>query len=328
MPFFKKIFQGRPLKRVEVKAGSPKFRIRASRTGGINAAIHPLRGLTFNTKHGLRVSKTFRGLTLGFQGGNSILRGRWSSNGGLLNLNLSKSGFSWSSKSHFGTYNISNPNRSSFKFAGIQIRGRKASGLALIGSIFTLLSIVIGLIPKFIYAIIFLVQVILIVLLNLLQVIFSLISITYNFFLFLILDIPKQLLNTRNSNVDLNKENQIKLETKEEFINGNVIDLEEEQNKFSVKYHQKSFPEKFFKLIIFLLGWSFYLSGFITTALMPLTFFGAVNFENNAQVNLSFYAIMSVSSLFFFLIGFVLTIPHSNLIKQKKLETLNSHSNK
>ena len=60
MAFFKKIFDGKPLKRIEIKAGSPKFRIRASRTGGVNAAVHPLKGLTFNKKHGLRVSKTLK----------------------------------------------------------------------------------------------------------------------------------------------------------------------------------------------------------------------------------------------------------------------------
>ena len=111
---FLKIFKKNPLTRLEVKAHSSnsKLRIRASRTSGINAAVHPLKGLTFNTKHGLRASKTFKGLTLGFQRGNSIVRGRWSSENGLLNLNLSKSGFTLSSKSKYGTYNISRPNRS------------------------------------------------------------------------------------------------------------------------------------------------------------------------------------------------------------------------
>ena len=85
----------------------------------MNAAVHPLRGLTFNTKYGMRVSKTFKGLTLGFQGGNTVVRGRWSSENGLLNLNLSKSGFSLSSKSKFGTLTFQS-NRSSFKFAGVQ----------------------------------------------------------------------------------------------------------------------------------------------------------------------------------------------------------------
>jgi hypothetical protein len=328
MPFFKKIFQGRPLKRLEVKIGTPKFRIRASRTGGINTAIHPLKGLTLNTKHGLRVSKTFRGLTLGFQDGNSILRGRWSSKGQLLNLNLSKSGFSWSSKSRFGTYNISNPSRSSFKYAGIQIRGKKASGLALIGSIFTLIPILISLIIKFIYALIYLVKIIIIVLFQLLQIIVSLISIAYNLLLFLIIDVPKQLLNISGSGTNSDQENQTKLELKEELTNRNNIDLEGNLNQYKTKYNQKGLAEKFIKLSMFLLGWSFYLSGFITIVLIPLTFFGLINFETSTQINLSFYIIMTITSLFCLLTGFVLTIPYKSLLRQKGLEALANNSSK
>lgn len=126
----------KPTKRIEAKLHSKnsRLRFRASRTGGANASIHPLRGLTLNTKHGLRLSKTFKGLTLGFQGRNSILRGRWNI-GKNFNLNLSKSGLSASVKSSFGTYNFKNPNRSSFKFAGIQIRGKKAAGWAFLFAI-------------------------------------------------------------------------------------------------------------------------------------------------------------------------------------------------
>ena len=134
-----KIFEkkgGKPLKRIEAKVSSKNSRIkvRASRTSGVNAAIHPFRGLTFNTKHGLRLSKTFKGLTLGFQRKNFIVRGWWRI-GDNFNLNLSKSGFSFSVKSDFGTFNFKNPNRSSFKFAGIQIRGKKAKNLAFIFAI-------------------------------------------------------------------------------------------------------------------------------------------------------------------------------------------------
>ena len=48
-----KIFEGKPLKRIELKAHSQnsKVRLRASRTGGINAAYHPVRGITLNTKN-------------------------------------------------------------------------------------------------------------------------------------------------------------------------------------------------------------------------------------------------------------------------------------
>lgn len=128
--------RGKPTKRIEFKTNSKnsRFKIRGSRTGGVNASIHPFRGLTFNTKHGIRLSKTFKGLTLGFQGRNTIFRGRWKI-GQNFNLNLSKSGFSASVSSRFGTYNFSNPSRSSFKFAGFQIRGKKAEGWAFLFAI-------------------------------------------------------------------------------------------------------------------------------------------------------------------------------------------------
>jgi len=139
-----------PMKRIEGKLQTPdkKFRLRLSRTGGLNAGWHPFRGVTLNSKHGLRVSKTFKGLTTGLQGGKLILRGRWSTSNGLLNTNLSKSGLSFSTKSRFGTYNWINPNRSSFKFAGIQIRGKKAAGPAFI---FALFAILVGAVQAVVY---------------------------------------------------------------------------------------------------------------------------------------------------------------------------------
>ena len=127
-----KIFKGKPLKRLELKAHSKnsKIRLRASRTGKAQASYHPTQGLTFSTRYGVRFSKTFKGLTLGIQGTKTILRGRWSSKKGLLNLNLSKSGFSLSSSNKLGAYNWSRPNYSSFKFAGLQLRGKKAASIA------------------------------------------------------------------------------------------------------------------------------------------------------------------------------------------------------
>ena len=83
------------------------------------------RNATYNTKHGFRVSKTIIGLTLGLRRGGTILRGRWSNSNNLLNLNLSKSCFSFSTSSRFGTYNWTKPNYSSSKLAGIQLRGKK-----------------------------------------------------------------------------------------------------------------------------------------------------------------------------------------------------------
>ena len=89
-----------------------------------------------------------------------------------------------------------------------------------------------------------------------------------------------------------------------------------------------SFNKKLFKIIIFLLGWSFYLTGFIAILLMPMDYIGIINFESNAQLNLSFYIIITITSLFCFLIGFILTMPYRNLMEQKKLKSLESNPNK
>ena len=105
-------------KRIEVNEKVAGVRGRASRTGGVNASVSPLKGITLNSKHGARVSKTYKGLTLGLQKYNSVVRGRWSSGG--INLNLSKSGFTLSTKGLFGTFNILKPNRSAATIFGIQ----------------------------------------------------------------------------------------------------------------------------------------------------------------------------------------------------------------
>lgn len=151
---FLEIFKGRPLKRIEAKvhSDSSKIRIRASRTSGINASAKLSDNVTFNTKHGLRVSKTFNGLTVGVQNGKSILRGRWSTQNKLINLNLSKSGLSLSISGKFGTLNLKNPNRSSFKFGGIQIRGKKAVTPATIFAFMTLLYVTVKWLLHFAYA--------------------------------------------------------------------------------------------------------------------------------------------------------------------------------
>ena len=121
------------LKRIEINEKIGPGRIRASRTGGASASVSPAKGITLNTKHGARVSKTYKGLTLGMQNFNSVVRGRWSSKDDKLNLNLSKSGFSVSAKNSLGTFNFKNPNRSSATFAGIQVRGKNAAWIAGIG---------------------------------------------------------------------------------------------------------------------------------------------------------------------------------------------------
>ena len=134
---FLKIFKGKPLKRAEVKVHSDnsKVRLRASRTSGVNASYKFTKNASFNTKYGFRISKTIKGLTVGLRRGGSILRGRWGTKNNLLNLNLSKSGFSFSTSSRFGTYNWTRPSYSSFKLAGIQLRGKKAEKIAFYSAI-------------------------------------------------------------------------------------------------------------------------------------------------------------------------------------------------
>jgi hypothetical protein len=70
---------------------------------------------------------------MGFQNLKFVFRGRWSSDFFGLNLNASKSGFSFSQTNILGTYNFSNPNRSSANILGFQFRGKKAAPWALLG---------------------------------------------------------------------------------------------------------------------------------------------------------------------------------------------------
>ena len=128
-PFFKRLEINWPI-------FSKKSRIRLARTTFPKPSVswHPFRGFSLNTTHGARVSKTFKGVTLGFQNFDFVFRGRWSSSFFGINLNASKSGFSLSQTNLLGTYNFSNPNRSSANILGIQIRGKKAAPWALLGS--------------------------------------------------------------------------------------------------------------------------------------------------------------------------------------------------
>ena len=183
------------LKRAELKVHSKdsKVRVRASRTGGVNAAYHPVRGITFNTKYGMRASKTFKGLTLGFQGGNSIVRGRWSSKGGLLNANLSKSGLSFSTKTKHSTYNWTNPNRSSVNFAGIQIRGKKAKDLAAGLLMYEIMWGLISFIFRLCFSILeFVVPILFQIILFVGSVVVRLVISIMYLLLYLIIDLPKQ----------------------------------------------------------------------------------------------------------------------------------------
>ena len=74
------------LKRIEINEKVGPIRGRISRTGGITGAVSPVKGVTLNTKHGARVSKTYKGLTLGLQNFNSVVRGRWSTKDKKVNV--------------------------------------------------------------------------------------------------------------------------------------------------------------------------------------------------------------------------------------------------
>lgn len=116
-------------KRIEYKGKH----VRVSRTGGV--AVRASRysrktgtGVSVNTSHGLRLHKRlWKGTRVALQNGNAQFMGRWKF--GRLNVNMSKSGFSGSVSNAFGSYNFIKPRYSSFKLAGIQVRGKNAATL-------------------------------------------------------------------------------------------------------------------------------------------------------------------------------------------------------
>lgn len=107
---------------------------RASRTGGVAVRAEEKLGpvnLTANSSKGLRAStRIANGTRVALQNGRFQLIGRWRS--GPLGFNLSKTGVSASVKNKAGTFNFLKPQYSSFKLAGIQLRGRKAAELQMI----------------------------------------------------------------------------------------------------------------------------------------------------------------------------------------------------
>ncbi|MEN8934192.1 MAG: hypothetical protein ABF245_04585 [Planktotalea arctica] len=107
---------------------------RASRTGGVSVRAEKKVGsvnLTANSSKGLRAStRIANGTRMALQNGRFQLIGRWRA--GPLGFNLSKSGVSASLKNKAGTFNLLKPQYSSFKFAGIQLRGKKAAQLQVI----------------------------------------------------------------------------------------------------------------------------------------------------------------------------------------------------
>jgi hypothetical protein len=129
-----------PEKRIEYRGKN----LRVSRTGGVSATQTVSKNgyaATLNTNHGLRLHKRlFKGARMGFQQGNFQFIGRY--NSGPFNFNISKGGVSTSIKNKRGSYNLFKPNYSSFKMAGVQVRGKNAAILQLIFMAFSLLATV------------------------------------------------------------------------------------------------------------------------------------------------------------------------------------------
>ncbi|MGY6635939.1 MAG: hypothetical protein ACXIUO_02265 [Erythrobacter sp.] len=102
--------------------------LRASRTGGLSARAESRIGpvnATINTAKGVRLStRVARGTHVALQRGRFRLQGRW--NAGPLGFNLSKSGASASLRTAHGSFNFLKPRYSSFKLAGVQVRGKNA----------------------------------------------------------------------------------------------------------------------------------------------------------------------------------------------------------
>ena len=112
---------------------------RASRTGGVAVRAEEKVGpvnLTANSSKGLRAStRVANGTRMALQNGKFQLIGR--RRAGPLGFNLSKTGVSASVKNKAGTFNFLKPQYSSFKFAGVQLRGKKAAQLQVIYMLIT-----------------------------------------------------------------------------------------------------------------------------------------------------------------------------------------------
>ena len=106
---------------------------RASRTGGVALRAEKKLGrvnVTASTSKGIRLStKATKNVRVALQSGHFRLIGRWKS--GPWGFNLSKTGASASYKNQMGTFNFLKPQYSSFKFAGIHVRGKKAVNLQM-----------------------------------------------------------------------------------------------------------------------------------------------------------------------------------------------------
>jgi hypothetical protein len=177
-------------KRIEINEENSGVRLRASRTGGVNLSTAPAKGITLNTKHGARVSKTYNGLTLGFQNLDNVVRGRW--NIGKTNINLSKSGLSVSNKNPLGTFNFTRPRSSSSTIGGIQVRGTNGAVIAFADMIF-------GLISYLIMALSVVIPHLPLLLAWLAQTVWNGFLVIGSLLIFLVIDIPKQLLGKYKS---------------------------------------------------------------------------------------------------------------------------------
>ncbi|MGY6551694.1 MAG: hypothetical protein ACXIT4_07315 [Erythrobacter sp.] len=117
----------------QVRIGHRGRHIRASRTGGVAARAQGKLGpvnAAANTSTGVRLStRVAKGTHVALQRGKFRLIGRW--NAGPMGFNLSKSGASASLRTGTGTLNFLKPRYSSFKLAGVQVRGKKAAYLQL-----------------------------------------------------------------------------------------------------------------------------------------------------------------------------------------------------
>lgn len=119
--------------------------LRASRTGGVSLRAQTrVAGVnaTANTSHGVRLStRLAKNTQVALQNGRFVLRGRYGSDG--AKINLSKSGVSVSTKTPVGAINWFRPGSSSFKAAGIHVRGQKALYLQ---AIYGVVAIIVGII--------------------------------------------------------------------------------------------------------------------------------------------------------------------------------------
>ncbi len=108
--------------------------LRASRTGGVALRAQAKAAgvnVTANTSRGFRVGATpLKNTQVAFQNGRFVLRGRYGR--GPARLNLSKTGVSLSTRNRLGAFNWTNPNRSSARIAGVQMRGKNAAQLQMV----------------------------------------------------------------------------------------------------------------------------------------------------------------------------------------------------